>query len=127
MAALRRDSAVLPPGRFAEVRYEALRRQPMHEIGRVHDLLGLDLSAPSGRAMAEALRAARPHVPSRAGPDAPVLDWLRRHPEVFRHWNYALPDPPGAAQAHRRAEAAPPPAPPRAVPRQPTESVRDRP
>ncbi len=94
MTALRQDSAALPPDRFVEVRYEALRQQPLGEIGRVHDALGLDLSAPSRRAMADSLRAARPHVPSRAEPGAPVLDWLRHHPEVFRTWNYRVPDRP---------------------------------
>ncbi len=99
MAALRRDSAVLPSNRFVEVRYEALRQQPLQEIGRLHDALGLELSASSRHAMVDSLRAARPHVPSRAGPGAPVLDWLRHHPEVFRAWNYRLPDPPALQPA----------------------------
>ena len=93
MTVLRRDSAFLLPGRFVEVGHDALRRQPMREIERVHGSLGLELSDASRRRMEDSLCAARPHVPSRAGPDAPELGWLRRHPELFRHWNYAPPDP----------------------------------
>ncbi len=92
MAALQRDSGLLPSDRFVEVRYETLRQQPLQEIGRVHEALGLELSASSRRAMADSLCDARPHVPSHAEPGAPVLDWLRHHPELFRHWNYSLPD-----------------------------------
>ena len=93
MTVLRRDSAFLLPGRFVEVGHDALRRQPMREIERVHGSLGLELSDASRRRMEDSLCAARPHVPSRAGPDAPELGWLRRHPELFRYWNYAPPDP----------------------------------
>ena len=100
MAALRRDSAFLPPDRFVEVRFEALRQQPMREIGRGPDPLGLALSGPPRRAMADRLRDARPHVPSRAEPGAPVLGWLAEHAQIFRNWNYDLPHPP-AAQPER--------------------------
>ncbi len=101
MATLRRDSVLLPPDRFVEVRFETLRQRPMREIERVHDALGLELSVPSRRAMADSLRDARPHVPSRAEPGAPGLGWLVEHAQIFRNWNYDLPHPP-ASQPERQ-------------------------
>ncbi len=96
MATVRRDGALLPADRFVELRHEALRQQPMQEIERIHGWLGLSLSGSSRRAVENSLRVGRPHVPSRAEPDAPVLGWLRHHPEIFRHWNYEPPGPPAS-------------------------------
>ncbi len=107
MTALRRDSATVPPGRFVEIRYEALRQQPMREVERVHQSLGLVLSEPSRRSMQHSLGAAALHVPSRAAPDAPVLHWLHDHPEIFRAWDYALPGLHGQGSALDPLKAKP--------------------
>ena len=107
MAALRCDSATLPPDRFVELRYQALRQQPMRELERIHDALRLPLDAASRRAIAASLQAARAHVPSRAAPDAPALDWLRLQPDLFRDWDYPLPDAPPAGTAALRSGAGP--------------------
>jgi hypothetical protein len=92
MTALRRDSAGLAPGRFVEIRYETFCTQPLQELGRVQAALELpDLDA-GYKAIAESMRAARPHVPSQAASGTSARDWLRAYPEIFRHWDYPLPE-----------------------------------
>ena len=91
MAALARDLSAIPPGQVVEIRYETFRQNALEELDKVHAALGLGMSAGTRQAFADTLAATPPHIPSRASPGSPDLDWLRVHPEIFERWNYALP------------------------------------
>jgi hypothetical protein len=75
MRTLIADAALLPEGRFAEVRYADLCRAPMAEIGRVHATLGLTLEPAGAAAMGAYLDGLR-HRPAEHRFDPAIAAWL---------------------------------------------------
>nr|WP_321985651.1 sulfotransferase [uncultured Lichenicoccus sp.] len=91
MTRLLRDTAALPPGRFVEVGYDDLRRQPLAVLERIHATLALPGFDAARAGFADYLDAVRDYAP-RAGRGDPVAHaWLARdHAEIFRSLGYPL-------------------------------------
>ncbi|MCQ8241552.1 sulfotransferase family protein [Rhizosaccharibacter radicis] len=95
METLDRDVAALPPGQFAEIRFEHLRRRPMEELGRVHRELSLPGFEDAAPFFERYLRTVEGHVPRARSDAVPPSEtaWLReRCAPIFRRWGYALPE-----------------------------------
>lgn len=105
-----RESAVLPPGRLARVRYQDLVADPMGELRRVYGELGLEWSGGLEQRLTRYLRTVadyRAATPERdeAGPGDASLDAVARlmghdRPTVPRR---ELPPPEASPAASRRA------------------------
>jgi hypothetical protein len=87
MTRLMQDGAELSPDRFVEIRYDALRRQPLTELERVHRTLSLP-------GFAAYLDRVRDHVPHAHRINRADAAWMNeRCAAIFPHWNYDPPSP----------------------------------
>ncbi len=83
------DGPSLPAGRYAEIRYEAFRQDPMAELARVHGELDLPGFGAAAAAMDRYLHAHR-HAPRAHVLDAPDRRWLAEQCGPFlSRWGYA--------------------------------------
>jgi hypothetical protein len=93
-AAIERDKHLIPPGRFVEVRYEELVRNPLGVVEHIYKSLGLGPFAaaePELRRYVETWRDYRPnrHVPSEENRAAVEQHWG----EFVRRYGYSEPSP----------------------------------
>ncbi|WP_428374761.1 sulfotransferase family protein [Lichenicoccus sp.] len=91
MTRLLRDTAALPAGRFAEVGYDALRRQPLAVLERIHAVLELPGYDAARIGFSDYLDEVRDYAPRTRRPD-PTSWPAGEHAEIFRSLGYALPD-----------------------------------
>ncbi len=93
MTRLLRDAAELPAGRYVEVGYDELRRQPLAVLGRIHATLAIPEYATAVPGYAAYLDEVRDYAPRTQGVDPEVHACLAgAHAEIFRSLGYAADD-----------------------------------
>jgi omega-hydroxy-beta-dihydromenaquinone-9 sulfotransferase len=103
MRTLAEDADTVPPGRYAEIGYDAFRAAPMAELARVHrelDLPGFDEAAPAFERYLREVEGYKPRTSRSALLDPDEVEWLQTTcAPVFRRWNYPLPADPALPDA----------------------------
>jgi hypothetical protein len=99
MTTLLADAALLPPGRFVELRFEDFEEDPLGQLERVYGSLGLDDFASARPAFARYLEGVKGYRKNHHRPSADTLETITRAWRPFiERWGYghAAPVPSGA-------------------------------
>lgn len=98
--AYERDKHLIPPGNLAEVKYEDLSEDPLREIGRLYDELGLGGFAEMRRHLEPTLAHHKEYKKNKFQPDRRWRDEVyRRCREVYDRFGYPAPDDSDTAAA----------------------------